>query len=75
MNINTDNVAELESHTSLTRNGSSFVVNLFQKKTPTGTKVGGATRLNSYRTIEDVKICGTGDQPDAPKQTNKIVKQ
>ena len=72
MNITTDNVTELEGNHSLTRNGS-FVVNLLAKKTPTGTKVGSSTRLNCYRTIEEAKIKDSGDQPDAPKQSNKII--
>ena len=62
---------ELENHNSLTRNGS-HVVSLLQKKTPTGLKIGG-TKFNSYRTIEEAKIRDSGDQPDAPKQSNKII--
>lgn len=29
--------------------------------------------MNSYRTIEEAKIRDSGDQPDAPKQSNKII--
>ena len=42
MNITTDNVTDLESHNiqaSRNANTTNFVVNLLQKKTPTGTKV------------------------------------
>jgi len=70
MNITTENITELDDHTSLSRN-ASFVVNLLQKKTPVGTKVG--TKVNSYRTIEEARSRDSGDQPDAPKQVSKVV--
>jgi len=66
MNITTDNVAELDGTVNSSRN-TSFVVNLLQKKTPTATKVG--TKVSSFRTIEEAKVRGSSDQPDAPKQS------
>ena len=38
-----------------------FVVNLLQKKTPTGTKVGGVHFGSNYRTIEEVRIRDSND--------------
>ena len=66
MNITTDNVAELDGTVNSSRN-TSFVVNLLQKKTPTATKIG--TKVSSFRTIEEAKVRGSSDQPDAPKQS------
>ena len=64
MNITADDVGELEGNIHTSRNGS-FVVNLLQKKTPAGTKIG--TKVSSYRTIEEARIRDSNDQPDAPK--------
>ena len=59
MNITTEhNLAELDG-TINSSNSASFVVNLLQRKTPTGTKIGGT--VNSYRTIEEAKIRGTSE--------------
>ncbi len=66
MNITTENVTELDGTVNSSKN-TSFVVNLLQKKTPAGAKIG--TKVSSYRTIEEVKIRGSSDQPDAPKQS------
>ena len=56
------------THPSSTRSGgASFVVNLMAKKTP-GAKLG--TNVSSYRTIEEARVRGSGDQPDAPRQTH-----
>jgi len=59
MNISTEqNITELDGTINTSKN-ASFVVNLLQKKTPTGTKIG--TSVNSYRTIEEAKIRGSSD--------------
>ena len=62
----TDNASDnlFEGNINLQRN-PSFVVNLYSKKTPVGTKIG--TKMASYRTIEDPKVCDSKDQPDAPR--------
>ena len=54
-----------------------FVVNLLQKKTPTGTKIGVTQFGSNYRTIEEVRIRDSNDLPDAPKisQAGRVVQK
>ena len=60
MNITTDNVIDLgEVNGSLTRNHPTFVVNVLQKKTPIGTKIG--SKHSNYRTIEEARVCDSKD--------------
>ena len=62
-------MAELDG-TINSSQSTSFVVNLLQqhKKTPTGTKIGALKNNSSYRTIEEAKVRGSSNQPDAPRQ-------